>query len=70
MSSPLSEEQTLQMGGMSKLEAQYLEALVKLWEGGSADKRWLSVAKTHIEEATMAARRAIAKPVSIEFPKR
>lgn len=42
------------------------EALIK--EGNGVDGRWMAIARTHVEEGTMAAVRAVTKPETVEFP--
>jgi DNA topoisomerase IB len=40
-------------------QMRYLDALSKI---GDADQRWLSIARTHFEQAFMALNRSIMKP--------
>lgn len=43
-------------------EAVVLRLLEELSESGEADMRWISIARTNIEQGFMAAERAIIKP--------
>lgn len=54
---------------LNKLNEERLLRLIDLLvEGGTADIRWLSVARTHFEQGYMALNRAIFQPSRIELP--
>ncbi len=61
MSSPLSAEQQASVDEVTKIEEDML-ALIGRLMSSPADKRWIAIAKTHIEEGAMAARRGITRP--------
>jgi hypothetical protein len=44
------------------LEEQVLRQLDRLNDNPEIDKRWLAIARTHIEQGFMAANRAVFKP--------
>lgn len=54
------------------LEEKFLRELdtltIHLQNGNAPDQHWLSIARTHIQEGTMAAARAIFKPTRLEGP--
>lgn len=63
-----------QKGLINSLKARELDLLdllksMQVDEGVAftVDKRWLSIARTHLEQAFMAAVRSIAQPETIEF---
>lgn len=60
----LTQDEIDTMNGVKALERQFAE----LWKyvGGldGVDRRWLAVARTHIEEGCSAAVRAVARPAS------
>ena len=64
---PLTDTQKAEMNLIKSLEKNMLEYIRTLWSDEANDKRWLSIARTHIEEASMAACRAITKPDTVEF---
>jgi hypothetical protein len=70
----LTDQQKDAINTIKKHEEQFLEWLKLAWNHNDLisdnpipDKRWLSIARTHIEEASMAACRAIAQPHTVEF---
>jgi len=54
---------------LKQMEQDFLMYLKLIWHTPTfkADRRWLSIARTHIEEASMAARKAVSRPDTIEF---
>lgn len=50
------------------LEEQVLRQLDHLFSVEGLDKRWLSVARTHVEEGFMAMNRAVFQPKRIALP--
>ena len=65
---PLTEWQKFSMNQVKELEIGMLNLLKTLSEGiQSVDSRWISISRTHIEQASMAAVRAIAQPETVEF---
>ncbi len=63
----LTDLQKHDVNTIKEYEANFLECLKGLWDCTGNDKRWLSIARTHIEEASMAACRAITQPDTVEF---
>lgn len=53
---------------LNKQTEERLLRTVELLMDTDADKRWLSIAKTHFEEGFMAMNRAIFKPGRVELP--
>jgi len=51
-----------------QLEERMLRRLDWLWSQPGLDKRWLSIAKTRIEEGYMAMNRAVFQPQRIALP--
>lgn len=49
-------------------EERILRTIDQYGMNPDVDKRWLSIAKTHIEQGFMAMNRAIFKPQRIELP--
>lgn len=49
-------------------EERLLQVLDMLAENPEADKRWLSIGRTHIEQGFMAINRAIFKPDRVSLP--
>lgn len=45
-----------------RLEEQVLRQLDRLSDNPETDKRWLAIARTHIEQGFMAANRSVFKP--------
>jgi hypothetical protein len=56
---PLTQEQTTNVSRVKILENNLLDFLSSLTD---VDKRWLAIAKTHIQEGSMAATRSITRP--------
>jgi hypothetical protein len=56
------DQKQVQKNNIKEIETQLLEAINFLMQENKADKRWLSIAKTHIEEGVMAINRAIYTP--------
>jgi hypothetical protein len=65
----LTDMQITDINVVKDLEAAFLNHLRVLFEYPSVDidKRWISIARSHIEQASMAAVRAITKPDTVEF---
>jgi hypothetical protein len=63
----LTEAQIQYMNKLKTLERDLLLELKGLSLLTQMDKRWTSVARTHIEQGFMAANRAIAQPDTVEF---
>ena len=49
-------------------EEETLRLIDRLFAGPNIDKRWLSIARTHFEQAYMALNRAIMQPGRIKLP--
>jgi hypothetical protein len=69
---PLNDEQKSHMNAIKQKESEFLSLLKAFLEPEPAlsytlDKRWLMIARTHIEEASMAACRAVTSPSTVEF---
>ncbi len=65
----LTAEDLHHLNGVKELEKIVLQHLKRLGsvENYSVDKRWLSIARTNMEQGFMAACRAIAQPETVEF---
>lgn len=64
----LTAEEAKVLDELKIMEQEFLTYLKGIWHSTlNADKRWLSIARTHIEEASMAARKAVSRPDTIEF---
>jgi hypothetical protein len=50
------------------LEERVLRQLDRLWTHPEVDRRWLAIARTHIEQGFMAANRAVFKPNRVVLP--
>lgn len=65
---PQSQE-TIDLVNANKQEEEFiLRELDKAGLNSEIDKRWLAIARTHIEQGFMAFNRAIFKPGRIELP--
>ena len=64
---PQSTEAVAQVN-LNKQTEERLLRTIDLLLSTSADKRWLSIARTHFEEGFMAMNRAIFKPGRISLP--
>lgn len=60
-----SDEQINAVNALKLAERQYAEAWKAVRATGLADERWMRVAKTHVQEATMAASRAVFQPEDV-----
>jgi hypothetical protein len=49
-------------------EEKLLRVIEQLDVNGIGDKRWLAIAKTHLEQGFMALNRAIFKPERVQIP--
>ena len=58
----LTQEDIDKMNALKVKEQEVLAMLRDLMEAEEIDKRWVAIAKTHIEQGFMAAIRAIACP--------
>ena len=63
----LTAEQIDAINHMKDFEAEALSGLKTLSEMEGIDRRWLSIARTNIEQGYMAAIRSITKPNTVEF---
>jgi hypothetical protein len=64
----LTPEETKVLDELKVMEQDFLTYLKGIWHSTiQADKRWLSIARTHIEEASMAARKAVSRPNTVDF---
>ena len=64
---PQTTEAVAQVNLNKQTEERLLRTIELLWDT-DADRRWLSIAKTHFEEGFMAMNRAIFKPGRVELP--
>lgn len=64
---PQSEENVKQVN-INKEQEERLLRLIELLFDTDADKRWLSIAKTHFEQGYMALNRAIFQPKRVRLP--
>lgn len=60
----LSEEEIAQMNHVKELGEQVADMIRDLSVNESTDKRWVNIAKTHLQQGFMAAVRSVAKPES------
>lgn len=60
----LSQDEVDMMNGVKALERQFADLWKYLGDQEGVDRRWLAVARTHIEEGCSAAVRAVARPES------
>ena len=59
---------TIHLVNQNKItEEELLRLIESLGASGSADLRWLSIAKTHLEQGFMALNRAIFKPARVKL---
>jgi len=66
----LSEDQKGLINSLKSHEIDLLDLFKSMQVEGAAftvDKRWLNIARTHLEQAFMAAVRSVAQPETVEF---
>jgi hypothetical protein len=66
--SPQSTDSVDIVNGNKRVEEQVLRLLDKLSANPRIDVRWLSIGRTHLEQAFMAINRAIFRPTRVTLP--
>lgn len=65
---PQSGDAVGQVNANKLLEERVLRRLDDLFAVDELDKRWLSIARTHVEEGFMAMNRAVFQPARVGLP--
>lgn len=65
---PQNDEAVALVNEAKSLEEQVLRQFDKLAQRPDVDKRWLSIARTNIEQGFMAANRAVFQPGRVALP--
>jgi hypothetical protein len=61
----LSLDDTLKINTVKMLGNELIDYIELLGSDSSTDSRWIAIAKTHLQQACMAAVRAVAKPAGV-----
>ncbi len=65
---PQSDKAIATVNGNKLMEERILRQIDALEQDPAVDRRWLAIAKTHVQEGFQAMNRAVFQPARIELP--